>query len=158
MITAHRSAVLLVLAVRCACAAQRTLVVTSDPPDAEVRLDERMVGHTPVTIPFDHYGSRRVTLRKEGYLSRIELLHLSAPWYSTFPLDLFTEVLFPVGWKDTRHLDVKLEPGRGQIPPPDLESVLGRAEELRRAGPEGPRSRKVEEGRPPAGESPADRP
>ena len=123
-----------------ACVAQRELTVSSDPPGAEVRLDEEHVGFTPVEIPFTHYGKRRVTLYLDGYLSRSDVIDLKPPWYGRFPLDIFTEVLIPIGWKQHEQHHVLLERGSGKIPAPDLRDVLDRAEAMRRAGPEGPRT------------------
>ena len=133
-------AVLLALAFAAsACAARRQLVITSDPPGAEVRLDEEHAGYTPLEVPFTHYGKRRITLYLDGYLSRSDVLDVRPPWYGRFPLDLFSEVLLPLGWKHTKTHHVLLERGTGTIPAPDLRGVLERADTMRRAGPEGPR-------------------
>jgi hypothetical protein len=122
------------------CAADRRLMVLSEPPGALVRLDNQLVGTTPYEAPFDSYGTRRLTLYKDGYLPHSRLLVLEPPWYARFPLDLFSEVLIPVGWRDWREERVALEPVReGEISAPDLEAVLLRAESLRLAEPEGPR-------------------
>jgi hypothetical protein len=131
-----------------ACAAQRDLTISSDPPGAEVRLDEEHVGFTPVTVAFTHYGQRRVTLYLDGYLSSSEVIDLEPPWYGRFPIDIFSEVLFPIGWKQHEEHHVLLERGSGKIPAPDLRDVLDRAEAMRRAGPEGPRTAGGKEERP----------
>ena len=122
-----------------ACRAQRTLTIDSEPPGAQVRLDEDIVGETPVTVSFEHYGTRRVTLSKEGYRTVSRRVAVEAPLYGRFPLDLASEVLFPVGWEDHHRVFLRLAPGVDAVPAPDLRSVLARAEALRRAGPEGPR-------------------
>jgi hypothetical protein len=127
-----------VLALLAACQARRVLIVTSDPPGAEVRLDGRIVGTTPHEEEFLHYGVRRVTLYKEGYISHSEVVELKGPWYARFPVDFFSELLVPTGWEDRHEFHAELEAGRSSIPLPQLEGVLERAEELRRAGPEGP--------------------
>jgi len=121
-----------------ACQAKRTLVVTSAPEGAQVRLDGRNIGETPVTLKFEHYGTRRVTLYLDGYLTYSRVLEMHPPWYGRFPLDLFSEVLVPVGWQDEHKLHATLELGESVIQAPALESVIERSEELRRAGPEGP--------------------
>jgi hypothetical protein len=114
------------------CLAQRELVVTSEPPGAEVRIDEEYKGRTPLTLPFTHYGKRRVSLYLEGHIASSEVVSLSPPWYGRFPLDIFSEVLIPVGWHQTVRHHVELEPGTGKIPAPELNLVLERAESLRR--------------------------
>ena len=120
------------------CAAERLLTVESDPPGAEIRLDDRRRGHTPATFDFGHYGIRRVTLHLDGYRTFTERIELSPPWYARFPFDLVSEVLIPVGWRDRRELRVRLEPGEEVLSRPGLRSVLERADVLRRAGPAGP--------------------
>ena len=129
-----------------ACQAQRTLVVTSEPPGASVRLDGVDHGTTPATIPFLHYGTRRVSLDLQGYLSHSEVIRMQPPWYGYFPLDFLSEILFPVGWKDEHRVNAVLQVGEGTIPPPDIEDVLRRAEDLRRAGPAGPKQEQPESG------------
>ena len=122
-----------------ACAAERKLIITSDPPGALVRLDDTIVGSTPYEIAFDHYGTRRVTLYKQGYRTASRLVPIESPWYATFPIDIVTEVLIPVGWKDIRRVDIAMEQDSGPVTRPDLAAVLQRAESLRLAEPSGPR-------------------
>lgn len=121
------------------CRAQRELVIVTEPPGAEIRLDGTLLAQkTPANIPFDDYGVRRVTLYLDGHLSHSEAIDLRPPWYGYFPLDFISEILIPIGWHDRHKLKVKLAPGDSQIAAPDLVGVLERAEQLRRAGPEGP--------------------
>jgi len=129
----------LVAVVTSACAAKRTLTITSEPEGAQVRLDDERVGWTPITTEFHHYGTRRLTLAKDGYRVVSRQVELVPPWYARFPLDVVSEVLLPFGWRDRHELHFELEPGGDLLTTPDLRSVLDRAEFLRRAGPEGPR-------------------
>jgi hypothetical protein len=121
------------------CAVHRELVVVSDPPGATVRLDQQMVGFTPYSTEFEAFGTRRVTLYRQGYRTWSESIPIEAPWYALFPFDLFSEVLLPFGWTYTKKVEVTLEPQSGPVTAPDLEKVLEQAEQLRKAGPEGPR-------------------
>ena len=105
------------------CAARRTFTVTSEPPGAVLRIDDRVVGRTPYEENFDAYGKRRITLYKEGYHTLSMLVDIDAPWYGVFPLDLFSEVLLPVGWKDPHPIHVVLEPESGGVSAPDLDKV-----------------------------------
>jgi len=120
------------------CAAQRELVIRSDPPGAQVRLDDQIVGWTPYTTSFEAYGTRRVTLYRSGYRSASKLIVLRPVWYGRFPFDVLSEVVVPVGWHDRQFVDITLEPESGEVTEPDLEAVLQRAESLRMATPEGP--------------------
>jgi hypothetical protein len=136
---AHGTLVLVAAALAlCACAVRREMVITSQPEGAEVRIDGEPTGRTPLRLPFDHYGTRRFTFYLDGYVTDSQVVELSPPWYGVFPLDIVSEVLLPVGWRDRHRIHADLVPGTGAIPPPDLDSVLERAEQLRRAGPEGP--------------------
>jgi len=130
---------LLSIVLACAgCAAQRTLEVQSDPPGATLRIDDRVVGPTPYVEHFSDYGTRRITLYKAGYHSRSEVVTLKAPWYAIFPLDIFSEILFPFGWKDPHRYKLQLEAVKGEVTNTDLTKVLERAQALRLAGPDGP--------------------
>ena len=132
------AAVLAVLLCACACAPIRRLKIVSDPPGATVRIDETVVGETPLRFEYDAYGTRRVTLYKDGYRTYSQLVRLRAPWYSRFPLDYLSEIVFPFGWEDRREMTVTLEREVGEVTLPDLEGVLDRAEVFRRADPSGP--------------------
>jgi len=121
------------------CATQRKLIITSSPPGALVRLDDTVVGSTPYEIAFDAYGTRRITLYKQGYATTSQQVEIDAPWYLTFPLDIVTEVLLPFGWKDIRRFEIPMQQDVGPVTRPDLTAVLQRAESLRLAEPSGPR-------------------
>lgn len=133
---------LAIAAVACAvagCATERKLIITSTPPGALVRLDDTVVGSTPYELAFDAYGTRRVTLYKQGYATASKQVVIDEPWYLTFPLDVVTEVLLPFGWEDIHRVDITMEQDVGPVTRPDLAAVLQRAESLRLAEPSGPR-------------------
>lgn len=121
------------------CRTQRYLEITTDPPGAEVRLDDERVGITPVKVPFEHFGTRRVTFYKPGYQTTTRRIKLRAPWYGRFPLDIVSEVLLPFGLRDRRKVHQALVPGQQMMSLPSLRSVIERASVLRQAGPAGPR-------------------
>jgi len=79
------------------CAVHRELVILSDPPGASVRLDQQMVGVTPYRTEFEAFGTRRVTLYRQGFRAWAEPVELKAPWYDLFPFDFFSEVLLGCG-------------------------------------------------------------
>jgi hypothetical protein len=126
-------------AVAPACAARRSLEITTEPPGATVILDDHVLGPTPLVVPFTHYGTHLLTLALEDHQLHSELVAVEPPWYGEFPWDLFSEVLVPIGWRDEHRVHRVLEPGMIEPGEPDLRSVLERAELLRRAGPDGPR-------------------
>lgn len=120
------------------CRAERTLAVTSQPDGARVLLDDKIIGATPKRHEFHHYGVRRVCVSKDGYRTTTELVELSPPWYGRFPIDIVSEVLLPMGWKDRRHVKIELPEGQEEFSMPGIQSVIERARVLRNAGPEGP--------------------
>jgi hypothetical protein len=120
------------------CRAERLLRITSDPPAADVWVDDSYRGTTPLDLPFGHYGTRRVTYRLEGHGTASLRVVVAPPWYARFPVDLFSEVLMPVGWRDEHSVHVVLRASTGELTVPMIRSVLDRAEALRRSGPRGP--------------------
>jgi len=105
----------------------RTLTIRSEPQGADVWLDGQYLGKTPVKLRYNHYGSRLLLLRKEGYHARVCLLKIAPPWYQVFPLDIFTDLLLPFVIEDSRSVNLKLS-AQGEEPP---EGLLQRAEEAR---------------------------
>ncbi|MEM7516349.1 MAG: PEGA domain-containing protein, partial [Planctomycetota bacterium] len=130
------------------CAVKRTLTIDSEPPGATVRLDDELLVdengealRTPIKLSFQHYGVRRLALYLDGYRTASKRIRLRAPWYLRFPIDLFTEVLLPLGWTDRRSITFQLDIEEGRVDDELFLDVLNRAETLRRAGPSGPRAR-----------------
>ncbi|HLG42524.1 MAG TPA: PEGA domain-containing protein [Planctomycetota bacterium] len=108
---------------------ERLLAIRSDPPDAEVTLDGKGVGRTPVDIPFEWYGGREIIVRKAGFKTVHTIEHVGAPWYQIFPFDFFTDVLLPFTIRDVREFDYKLEKESEPVPPATLRE---RANELKK--------------------------
>jgi hypothetical protein len=74
---------------------ERTMIIRSDPPGADLMVDGAEVGETPVTIPFLNYGTHQFILAAEGHQRRKLLQPVDAPGYETFPIDFFVEMLWP---------------------------------------------------------------
>ncbi len=81
----------------------RSLIIKSDPAGARVFLNGQDKGTTPATIPFDFYGTWDLQIRmEENELRGVRSLkpvrtkiEVSPPWHQRFPLDFFTDVLWP---------------------------------------------------------------
>jgi hypothetical protein len=114
------------------------MIFETAPPGATVRLDDEIVGRTPLDLRFENYGTHQLTIYREGYRTYSEDIAVETPWYSYFPLDFITEVLLPFGWRDYHRFEIALEPESGRVTGGDLEAVMKRAEALRHAGPAGP--------------------
>jgi hypothetical protein len=138
---ARCSAPLGLMIVLSSCRAERYLVFNSEPSGAQVQLDGKMIGVTPLEVRFESYGHRHIRMQRRGYRSFSTIMEVETPWYSYFPLDYISEILLPFGWEDIHTLNVTLKPRSGEVSRPDFEGVLERAESLRRGGPAGPTQR-----------------
>ncbi len=111
---------------------ERTMFIHSDPPGADVVLDGEPVGQTPVTMKFLNYGTHQVILSAKGY-ERMKLLQpVTAPVYEWFPIDFFTEMIWPGTLRDIHTFEYKLEPVREV----EKSAIGARAEELRKRSTE----------------------
>ncbi|MFT4537796.1 MAG: hypothetical protein ACI841_000974 [Planctomycetota bacterium] len=113
------------------CKTRRILSIESDPPGAQVRLDDELIGRTPLEHEFDHYGVRRLTMYLGGYLTYSERLTLDAPWHASFPVDVITEVLIPMGLTDRHQVSIVLEPDLELGEDLDVTQIIQRAREVR---------------------------
>ncbi len=114
---------------------RRTMIITTDPPQALVFLNDQEVGRSEVTTDFLWYGDYGVTVRKEGYQTLQTNWEVEAPWYQWMPMDFFFEVLWPGRLHDVRRAHFTLEPRVD----PDPEVLAERAVQLReQALPFGP--------------------
>lgn len=90
----------------------REFTIKSEPSGAEVYIDGRRVGKTPLRRSFEHYGTRRIVLympQKAGYLAYVGRIHLKIPWWQCFPLDFITDVLVPFKITDRKEFFFKLK-------------------------------------------------
>ena len=127
MASPRLAAVAVVALALCACRGDRLLRVESTPPGAVVRLDDSVIGRTPLEVPFEHYGRRRLSLYRAGYRTYTQKLELDAPWFAIFPIDVFTEVLLPLGLDDVRTLQIPLVPDTGDEAAPATEEFVEHA-------------------------------
>ena len=111
------------------------MIITTDPPQALVFLNDQEVGRSEVTTDFLWYGDYGVTVRKEGYQTLQTNWEVEAPWYQWIPMDFFFEVLWPGRLHDVRRAHFTLE----HRVDPDPEVLAQRAIQLReQALPFGP--------------------
>ncbi len=131
---------------------QRRLTIRSNPPGAQVYVDDYPIGITPVSTDFVYYGTRKMRLVKSGYETMTVLQPIPAPWYQYPGLDFVTENLIPGEIRDERVVDYQLQP---QQVVPNVQ-LLERGENLRHAA-SGPTPPPVPAG-PTIGEPPTLRP
>lgn len=115
----------------------RTITVKTNPSHARVSVDDEFVGESPITIPFTYYGTRKIMIEKRDadgkllYERKTVFEKIKTPTYEIFPLDFFSEILWPGNIKDNHTLSydlVELEP----LPKKEQQrKVIENAEELR---------------------------
>lgn len=106
---------------------ERTVTITTEPDNATVYLNDQEVGQSPVTVPFTWYGTYDVICRKDGYSTMQQAVRIEAPWYELPGIDLVSECLTPVTYRDHRAHHFVLE----QEKLPTKDELLGRASEFR---------------------------
>lgn len=117
---------LLLLVVLPGCV-RRRLTIRTTPPGAQVFVDDQEIGTTPCSAAFTYYGTRKITVMKDGYRTETLYQRIPPPWYEWPPLDFIAENLLPREIRDERVVDVQLVPE--EIVPP--QRLLERAQALR---------------------------
>ena len=129
-------ALIAVIVVSAGCVT-RTITVKTNPGNALVYIDDKLVGESPVSIPFTYYGTRKIMIEKRD--DDEKLTHerttafekIKAPVYEFFPLDFVSELVYPLELKDEHILTydlVELEPLTTKE---RQKKVLTNADELR---------------------------
>ena len=92
----------------------RSITVKTNPSNALVYIDNKLIGESPVTMPFTFYGTRKIMIERkdeDGVLTHertIAFEKIKAPVYQIFPLDFFSELLWPFEIKDDQVLSYNL--------------------------------------------------
>jgi hypothetical protein len=112
---------------------ERRMTVISDPPGAQVYVNNRPIGNSPAYLPsqrFIYYGNYDILLIKEGYEPLLVKQAVPPPWYEWPGVDFFSENLVPWNIKDERIFPYQLQPHRIVTP----EDVLHNADSFRSRG------------------------
>ena len=115
----------------------RTLTVHTNPSNALVYIDDELIGESPVTIPFTYYGTRKIMIERkdeDGKLTHertIAYEKVKAPVYEIFPLDFFSEIVWPLKLKDDQVFSYKLVELAPLSTKDQQEKMIKNAEELR---------------------------
>ncbi len=120
------AAALLAVSLGSGCVSRR-MMVYSDPPGALVLLEGKEIGYTPVAVDFLYYGTREVTLIKDGYETKTVLQKVAAPWYQWPVIEFFADNFALHTITDRQAFNYTLEPRRMM----SNEDVLNRGEGLR---------------------------
>jgi hypothetical protein len=108
MRVAWTGVLLAVLAAGAGCT-QRQMVITSEPPGAEVVVNQTVTAVTPATIRFKHYGVYDIRLTREGYYPLHVREPIRAPVHQYTGPDFVSDVLVPVRTTDRHELHYQLE-------------------------------------------------
>lgn len=119
--------VLLVLSTSATGCVSRRMTFVSNPPGAMVLLEGREIGYSPASADFLYYGTREVTMIKDGYETKTELVTVPAPWYQWPVIEFFADNFSPRRITDRRVFSFDLQP---KLIVPD-EELRARARQLR---------------------------
>ncbi|MBI5154226.1 PEGA domain-containing protein [Candidatus Poribacteria bacterium] len=108
----------LALCVAAAGCVRSKAVVTSEPPGADVTMNDVHVGRTPVEVPFTWYWFYDFKADLDGYETTVQRERFHAPVYLWPGLDLLMEAM-PFRVTDTKHVYLAMKPER-QRPAPVL--------------------------------------
>ncbi|MCW8131879.1 MAG: PEGA domain-containing protein [Planctomycetota bacterium] len=105
----------------------RGMTITSVPPGAEVSINRRVVGNTPIRVGYTHYGTYRIELRKERYLTLVREEKVNPPWYGYDPFTAVADNVIPTRINDEIFLHYVMSP----VPEINRDSLMDRANAAR---------------------------
>ncbi len=85
------------------------MTIRSEPPGAQIMINDEVIGVTPHAYDFEWYGWHRITLTKDGYERLDDHVNLKAPPYLWIPFDLAAELL-PMTIRDDQAFSYHLAP------------------------------------------------
>jgi hypothetical protein len=115
----------------------RTITIKTNPSNALVYVDDKLVGESPVEIPFTYYGTRKITIEKKDADGRLlcerktVFEKIKTPVYEVFPLDFFSEIVWPFDIQDSHVLNYDLVEVAPLSRKEQQKNVIENAEELR---------------------------
>jgi hypothetical protein len=103
----------------------RSITITSSPEGAEVSINRRVIGRTPVRVGFTHYGTYRIELRLDKYDTLVKEETVNAPAYGYDPVSFFTDNAIPARLNDEIYVHYVLKKS-GEVA--DRSALLQRAD------------------------------
>lgn len=88
----------------------RRMTIRSVPSGALVKVDGEEIGYTPASVDFTYYGTREITLTKDGYETQTVMQKVKTPWYQVFPLDAVSDNLLPFEVTNRHEFTYQLQP------------------------------------------------
>jgi len=105
----------------------RRMTIHSNPAGARVLVDGRDIGLTPVSMDYTYYGTRQITLIKDGYETRTIMQPMQKPWYQYFPLEFISDNFLPFKVTNRHFFEYDLQ----RTPHVPQGELLDRANSLR---------------------------
>lgn len=102
----------------------RGMTITSLPEGAEVSVNRRVVGKTPIRMNYTHYGSYRIELRKDKYETLVQTEKIRPPWYGFDPLSFIADNVVPIRLNDEVSMHYVMKPIEEGL---DRDSLMDRA-------------------------------
>jgi hypothetical protein len=125
-----RTLLLACLAVALSGCVERHFIIESDPAGAFVYQNGKFLGAAPVDVPFIYDGQYDFMLVKEGFETLRVSTRVSPPWFERFPIDFFSENLWPFHIHDVRPVRYELH----LMPQTNTVELLNQAREMRDRG------------------------
>ena len=93
----------------------------------DVLVDGEEVGYTPATVDFTWYGTREITIIKDGYETLTTMQKVKTPLYQYVGPDFVAENLSPFKITDRHAFNYRLQPQRQS----GTSEIIDRANNLR---------------------------
>ena len=106
----------------------RTLTITTIPPGAEVSVNRRPIGVTPIRVGFTHYGTYRIEIRKEKFETLVKEEEICPHWYGYDPITFVSDNAIPARINDDIYLHYVLKP-EGEVS--ERNALLMRADQAK---------------------------
>ena len=106
---------------------QRRMTIRSNPPGAMVLVDGREIGYAPASVDFTYYGTREITLVKDGYETTKSLQHFKMPWYQYPGVEFVSDNFLPVTVTNRHDITYNMRPKVAHVP----GDLRGRADAFR---------------------------
>src|SRR3954451_24071148 len=103
---------------------ERRYTIRTDPPGAQVIVNNEEIGPTPVSRSFTYYGDREITLMLDGHQTQTIIQPIKAPWYDNYLTEFVSENLLPFHIRDEREFNYQMVP----TAIPAQNDLLARAE------------------------------
>lgn len=88
----------------------RRMTIRSIPSGALVKVDGEEIGYTPASVDFTYYGTREISLTKDGYETQTVMQKVKTPWYQVMPLDAVSDNLLPFEVTNRHEFTYQLQP------------------------------------------------